>query len=42
MDANIDVHGRIVNEKGEPVAGVTVTVKALKSNGRQMQMASLY
>lgn len=30
MDANIDVHGRIVNEKGEPVAGVTVTVKGTK------------
>lgn len=23
----VDVHGRVVNEKGEPVAGVTVTVK---------------
>ncbi len=26
----IDVRGRIVNEKGEPVAGVTVTVKGSK------------
>ena len=23
----IDVHGKVVNEKGEPIAGVTVTVK---------------
>jgi TonB-linked SusC/RagA family outer membrane protein len=27
LNVPIDVHGRVVNEKGEPVAGVTVTIK---------------
>jgi TonB-linked SusC/RagA family outer membrane protein len=29
----IDVHGRVVNENGEPVAGASVQVKGDKSNG---------
>src|SRR5207302_2930258 len=27
----IDIHGKVVNEKGEPVAGVTVIVKGTKN-----------
>src|SRR5665213_2682054 len=27
----IDVHGRVVNEKGEPMAGVTITVKGTRN-----------
>ena len=27
----IDIHGKVVNEKGEPLAGVTVTVKGTKN-----------
>jgi TonB-dependent starch-binding outer membrane protein SusC len=30
MSSRIDIKGRVVNEKGEPVAGVTVTVKGSK------------
>src|SRR5258705_10668320 len=26
----VDIHGRVINEKGDPVAGVTITVKGTK------------